>query len=142
MATEVQIVTVGNDLSDLPAVYAALEIFSSEADLSDSVRRSLMLIVEELFSNTVSYGYPNGQPDEIAVSATLRSSQVELTLSDSARPFDNSATPSKPSGSENVEALEVGGLGLFLVHQLADRVITERVGGRNHTTVLLANTGD
>ncbi|MES0884490.1 ATP-binding protein [Roseibium sp. SCP14] len=142
MATEVQIVTVGNDLSDLPAVYAALEAFSTEAGLSDSVRRSLMLIVEELFNNTVSYGYPDGEPDEIAVSASLRANQVELTLSDGAIAFDNSATPSEPSGSVNIEALEVGGLGLFLVHQLADQVTTERVGDRNHTTVLLANTAD
>ena len=139
MAAAVQIVTVENDVSDLPVVYAALETFSSEAGLSESVRRSLMLIAEELFNNTVSYGYPDGRPDEIAVTATLRPGQVELTLSDGAKPFDNGTAPSKPSGSEDVEAMRVGGLGLFLVHQLADEVVTERAGDRNRTTVLLPN---
>jgi len=135
----VETVTVRNDLAELPAVYAALEAFTSGAGLPESVRRSLLLIVEELFSNTVSYGYPDGDKDEIAVSASLRPKHVELTLANKAIAFDSSVAPKEPDLNEPVEQKGIGGLGLFLVHQLADKVTHKRVGDTNHTTVLLAH---
>ncbi|MHA7776863.1 ATP-binding protein [Roseibium sp. M-1] len=138
---DLETVTVRNDLEDLPLVYAALERFCAKAGLGESVRRTLLLIVEELFCNTVSYGYPDGARDRIAVTATLTPtpspSHVKLVLSDQAKPFDNSLMPSGPGGAETVEDMGIGGLGLFLVHQLSDEVSTRRIGNVNHTTVLV-----
>ncbi|MET1413060.1 ATP-binding protein [Roseibium sp. HPY-6] len=137
MAAKAEKVTVRNDLSELQAVYSALESFSRTAGLSDEVRRSMLLVVEELFSNTVSYGYPKGEADEIVVTMALRSRHVELTLTDSGKPFDNSISPDGPVQGEDAESMPVGGLGLFLVHQLAEQVTTKRSGDRNHTIVRL-----
>lgn len=139
---DVETVTVRNDLAQLPAVYAALEAFAANAELPDGVRRTLLLIVEELFSNTVSYGYPDGQSDEIIVSAALEADHVRLTLADRAQPFDSSATPLSPDASETVDHKDIGGLGLFLVHQLAEAVTHERVEDANRTVVLVARTAD
>lgn len=138
----VETVIVRNDLDDLPAVYAALESFAADTGLPDSVRRTLLLIVEELFSNTVSYGYPSGKVDEIAVSATLDPDYVELVLADRAVPFDSAATPIAPDATETVDHKAVGGLGLFLVHQLAEKVTHEREGDTNRTIVRVARTAD
>eukprot|EP00903_Cladosiphon_okamuranus_P000810 g808.t1 len=85
----VETVTVRNDLADLPAIYAALEAFAAAVDLPDATRRTLLLIVEELFSNIVSYGYPDGTDDEITISARCGQTHVELTLADKAVPFDS-----------------------------------------------------
>ncbi|GAB2184740.1 ATP-binding protein [Roseibium sp. LAB1] len=134
---DLETVTVRNDVEDLPAVYAVLERFCTGAGLSDEDRRTLCLVVEELFANTVSYGYPDGSEDQIAITAALGPTHVKLVLSDRARPFDNSYMPSAPSGAENVEDMGIGGLGLYLVHQLADEVATKRIGNVNHTTVLV-----
>lgn len=139
---DVETVTVRNDLSELPAVYAAVEAFAADADLPDAVRRTLLLIIEELFSNTVSYGYPEGKADEIAVSAVLRAEHVELTLEDRAVPFDSAAAYTAPNTTGTVEQRDIGGLGLFLVHQLADKVSHERVGDTNQTIVLVARAAE
>jgi len=138
----VETVIVRNDLAELPAVYAALEAFATSADLPDAIRRTLLLIVEELFSNTVSYGYPEGSADEIAVAVALGPDHVELTLADRAVPFDSSASPDVPDASETVDHMGIGGLGLFLVHELADEVTHKRVGDTNHTVVLVARETD
>ncbi|MCK7613283.1 ATP-binding protein [Roseibium sediminicola] len=135
-------VIVRNDLADLPAVYAALEGFAADTGLADGVRRTLLLVVEELFSNTVSYGYPEGTADEITVSAALGPDHVELTLTDRAMPFDSAAAPAVPDASESVDLKVVGGLGLFLVHQLAEEVRHERTGDTNRTIVRVARTAD
>ncbi len=138
----VETVTVRNDLADLPAVYAAVEALAAGADLPDAVRRTLLLIVEELFSNTVAYGYPEGRADEIAISAALEKNHVELTLTDRAAPYDNGADPFAPDLAGTVEQRDIGGLGLFLVHQLSDEVRHERVGDTNRTTVLVPRAGE
>lgn len=129
--------TVRNDLADLPAVYAALEAFAAATDLPDPVRRTLLLIVEELFSNTVSYGYPDGDEDEIGVSVRLGPDHVELMLIDKAVPFD-SEVAGDPDIEASVEDRDIGGLGLFLVHQLAKKVSHERDGDTNRTVILIA----
>jgi len=138
----VETVTVRNDLAELPAVYAALEAFAAGTDLPDPVRRTLLLIVEELFSNTVSYGYPEGRADEIAVSVALGPDHVELTLADKAAPFDSGSAPFAPDTSETVDDKNIGGLGLFLVHQLADEVTHKRVGDTNRTVVLVSRAAN
>lgn len=142
MAAKVEKVTVRNDLSQLQIVFSALESFSRTAGLSDEARRSLLLVVEELFSNTVSYGYPNGEVDEIAVSVALRPRYVELTLTDGGKPFDSSVSPEGPHQSDDAQSMPIGGLGLFLVHQLAEQVTTKRTGDRNHTIVRLPRKVD
>ena len=138
----VETVTVRNDLADLPAVYAALEAFAARAGLPDSTRRTLLLIVEELFSNTVSYGYPDGNADEIAVSIRLGPDHVELTLVDKAIPFDSGELAGEPEIDGTAEQRTIGGLGLFLVHQLADRVSHERLEGGNRTVILIAHEAE
>ncbi|POF33802.1 ATP-binding protein [Roseibium marinum] len=142
MAADVETVIVRNDIAELPAVYAALEAFAGTVGLTDAVRRTLLLVVEELFSNTVSYGYPDGGKDEIEVSAALGPDHVELTLADRALPFDSSAPPAGPAEVDDLDAMGIGGLGLFLVHQFADTVVTERTGGVNRTRVLLPTRPD
>jgi len=142
MAADVDTVIVRNDLADLPAVYAALEGFAETAGLSDDVRRTLLLVVEELFSNTVTHGYPEGGTDEIEVSAALGPGHVELTMADRAQPFDNGVVPAGPDRSESLEEMAIGGLGLFLVHQLADKVVTTRTGNVNRTSVFLPTSMD
>lgn len=134
----VETAKVRNDLADLPAVYAALEAFAAATDLPDSVRRTLLLIVEELFSNTVSYGYPDGSEDEIGVSVRLGPGHVELMLVDRAIPFDSGALSEDPNVEGTVEERDIGGLGLFLVHQLAEKVSHERDGDTNRTVILIA----
>ncbi|QFT65997.1 serine-protein kinase RsbW [Labrenzia sp. THAF35] len=139
---DLETVTVRNDLEDLPAVYTVLDRFCTGAGLSDAVRRTLCLVVEELFANTVAYGYPDGGKDQIAVTAALGPTHVKLVLSDRARPFDNSGMPSGPPEADTVEDMGIGGLGLYLVHQLADDVATQRIGNVNHTTVLVPRAKD
>lgn len=137
----VETVTVRNDLADLPAVYAALEAFATAVDLPDDARRTLLLIVEELFSNIVSYGYPEGNDDEIVVSVRHDQAHVELRLVDKAVPFDSGTLSGDPNTEASVEDRDIGGLGLFLVHQLAAKVSHERDGDTNRTIILIAHGG-
>ncbi|MBO3761690.1 ATP-binding protein [Ciceribacter sp. L1K23] len=135
-------IEVTNGLDQLTTVQDALEDFVQNSGLDDDVRHTLLLVVEELFVNTVHYGYEEAEPDTIAISVGLRQNgDVHLTICDQARPFDASQPPRVPSGEESLEDIQIGGLGLFLVHELARQILHRRQGNSNITEVILPGVG-
>ncbi|MCJ8518564.1 serine/threonine-protein kinase RsbW [Pseudorhizobium tarimense] len=142
MTGQFRTIKVSNVLDQLADVQDALEAFVEELGLSDDLRHSLLLVVEELFVNTVHYGYDGAEPDTIAISVGLRKDgDLHLTIRDQARPFDVSQPPRVPTGEESLEEIQVGGLGLFLVHELARQILHQRHGNSNITEIILPRGG-
>lgn len=132
---------VSNKLDELHRIYAFLDNVAAGHALDDATRRHLALIAEELFSNTVSYGYPDGEPDTIRITVLRAPNLITLILEDCGAPFDAGAQPHVDLTATNAEDMTVGGLGLFLVHQVSEKVIHERKDGRNTTHVHLRLDG-
>lgn len=142
MATAFTQVIVGNTLEELPQIYQALEGFCSSFAVPDYTRRSILLISEELFSNTVMYGYPDEGSDEIALDISLAEGEISLVFRNHAIEFDSAASPDGPDQENAIEDHRIGGLGLFLVHQLAKKVESRRQGLANITTVTVDLNAD
>jgi serine/threonine-protein kinase RsbW len=132
---------VDNRIDELTRIYAAIEAFAERSHLPEPVRRALLLVVEELFTNVVNHGYPAGELDAIRLSVALDGGDVALTIRDHGKPFDATRTPRAPSGERTLEDMKVGGLGLFLVHEFARSVTSRRDGDANVTEVRLALAG-
>ena len=64
----------------------------------------------------------------------LEAESLVVVIVDDSAPFDLSATPEADLDA-SLEEREIGGLGLFLVHQMMDKVEYERVDGRNVVTL-------
>ena len=112
---------------------AFIEAFASRNGLSERDMLRLELVIEELFTNTVTHGYGNecDQPVEIALSAA--DGRVSVLYQDAARPYDPLATlaTSRDHLAAPVEQRSVGHLGVQLVAGLVDDVRYTRVGDRN-----------
>ncbi len=133
------IVSVNNSLEELTQVHAALENFADTCGVTAETRHATMLIVEELFANAVRYGYDEDEADTIIISARYQQGTMRLTIRDRARPFDVSAPPRRPDETLSLEDMEVGGLGLFLVHEFAQSITQDRDGATNVTEIVLKN---
>jgi anti-sigma regulatory factor (Ser/Thr protein kinase) len=97
----------------------------------------LQIVVEELFSNTIKYGY--GGECERPVRLRLRCAPpVELVYEDAAPPFDPTAWRENPTPRGGV-----GRKGIVLVLGLAESVRYERTGEGNRLTLrfLTPSTG-
>ncbi|GGB45985.1 hypothetical protein GCM10011316_17650 [Roseibium aquae] len=130
-------ITVENKLDSLLALYAFIDQFAKRSGASDDLRRTISLVVEELFTNTVSYGYPHGTADQIRLEILLDTRHADVTLTDHGIAFDAGIAREVEFGTASAEQREIGGLGLFLVHQLADSVTNTRQTGTNVTHVRL-----
>lgn len=81
----------------------------------------LVLIVEELFINTVTHGFNGGSDALIGISLSRDDEHVELRYEDRAPPHDPTARFTKSPESLNapLETRPIGGLGVYLVGQLS-----------------------
>ncbi|SMC65660.1 ATP-binding protein [Rhizobium sp. RU36D] len=135
-------VSVANDLEELERVNAMLSEFADQSGVSDGVRTAFLLVTEELLANTIRYGYDGGVQDTIEVTAEVKDGRPQLTLADGAKFYDITQPPRQPDEDVSLEDMEIGGLGLFLVHEYAEAISQTVEGGRNVTRITLKDLAE
>jgi len=121
---------IANRLLELDRVADAVEAFGEAHGLTAKLRYQIRLVLDELLTNTISYGYPEDGEHEIDVSMSQEGSCLRFLLQDDARPFDPLTAKTPDLESEACDR-PIGGLGIHLVRAIMDRVAYERVGGTN-----------
>ncbi|MCM2258449.1 MAG: ATP-binding protein [Vicinamibacteria bacterium] len=123
-------VEADNTAVGVDRVTAAFDAFADEARLPSIVIGAVQVVLDELLSNTVKAGYPDGGPGRIEAAFEVVDGYLQITLVDDGIAFD----PLERADPDTEAALEdrpIGGLGIYLVKQLMDRVDYERVGRHN-----------
>ena len=135
-------IALANELQEIVSAAAKIDAFCEEKDLSPEIAYAVNLSVDEILTNTISYGYGDDEPHRIEIIVRLEAGALVVVIVDDSAPFDLSATP-ETDVEATLEEREVGGLGLFLVHQMMDKVEYERVDGCNVVTLTksMAGTG-
>lgn len=99
-------------------------------------RYTLDLVLEELLSNTIKYGYDDALPHTIAITFSVGSDHLKLTVVDDGHEFDPRgdyvADVTKP-----LQDRKVGGVGLLLVKSLSRGMDYRRESGRNILEIVI-----
>ena len=96
----------------------------------------VVLVLEELFTNTVTHGYPTGGEGPVWVSLDLAGDAIEITYEDAAPAFDPiGGAPAVPRPDEEQTP---GGVGLALVRGLSASARYARDGDRNRVILTVA----
>jgi len=122
---------------------AFVEAFCAKRGVArDDVLR-LVLITEELFTNTVVHGHGGGADAPVNITLRIEAAEILLEYSDAAAPFDPLARVQGALAPLDVhpDARRPGGLGLPLLVQLASQVRYARVDGRNCLSIALDRAG-
>ena len=122
--------TIGADRREITRVSAAFAEFADAHALPASVRRSMHVVLDELLTNTIGYGFAGRDGGEVTVEAVLRTDRLCVTLTDDGRPFDPFGMAA-PDTALPVEQRRIGGLGIHLVRRLMDEVRYDRRADRN-----------
>ena len=128
-----------SDGAELARLVDFAEEFARCHGLPEAARARLLIILEELFTNAVNYGYPArvAAAGRIEVGLALTKERLEIRFSDDGRPFDPlSHTP--PDLDRMPADRPVGGLGLHLLRSFVDKANYRRDHGRNHLTLILS----
>lgn len=125
---------IANDLAELARVAQAVDEFFTNLAIPAAYAFKLNIALEELLTNTISYGYADDRGHQIAIDIAREGDTVVTEISDDARPFDPLNAP-PPDLDSAIEDRRVGGLGVHLVKTLMDDVRYAYRDGRNHVTL-------
>lgn len=132
---------ISNNIAELNRVVAFLDELEESWMLPMTFMTPLNLVMEEALTNVIFYAYEEGSNNEILVDFYFADNQLAIKITDSGKPFDPTAK-ADPDISLSVEDRPIGGLGIFLIRKIMDKVSYERVGQQNVLcmTKMLANS--
>jgi anti-sigma regulatory factor (Ser/Thr protein kinase) len=134
-------VSLANQMGEIRRVNAALGDFLSEEGVPDRTIHHVKLVVEELVSNIVRYGFDDAGPGQrIEVDVRTEPRKIAVTIVDSGRPFNPNDAPSPTPLAKHLQEQRVGGLGIFLVKKLSSELTYARENNRNRVRAIIEHT--
>lgn len=127
--------TIHNDMSEIRSLSKFAGLLC-EANGMHAFEHRLTLVLEELFTNVVKYGYDDDRVHEIIVRVMADNGVLTASMEDDGRPFNpGDAQIADTTGS--VEERPIGGLGIHLIFTIVDSFEYERVNGLNRSTITI-----
>ncbi|TXT38694.1 MAG: anti-sigma factor [Comamonadaceae bacterium] len=123
--------------ADLAQLLSQVDSFGQRQGWTAHALSQVRLVLEELVVNIVSYGVQDGQVPELALSLVQQGLVLDMEISDNGVAFDP-LQAAAPDLSADLDHRPVGGLGIFLVTQLADTLDYQRDGQWNRLRVSLS----
>lgn len=123
--------------SSITRLIAFSDMVEQELPLTFDQRYLMRLAVEEIATNVVKYGYEGDVPGPIQIRCQYADGLLRVVVRDRGRPFDPREPPHPDLGAD-LASRAVGGLGLFLVRELADDLLYhhDAASGWNELVVL------
>ncbi len=118
------------DSTALVQLASAVERFAEEAGLPLPLAMQLNLVLDELVTNTIDYGFAGREDGYIRIELHGEAGRLRVDLQDNGVPFDPTAVP-PPDLESDLEQRRVGGLGLHFVRELMERVEYCHEAGEN-----------
>jgi len=116
-------------------LHATLAVHDVDAEQIGEIE----LIAEELLTNAVRSLQGRGGAAHLSLECTLTPAEIVLTVADDGPQFDPLAHEA-PELDRDIDERAIGGLGIVLVRELADRCRYRRVDGRNVMAIHLQRT--
>jgi len=126
--------TIENHLAQLAIVRGQVESFAKRENLSRDVVFAAKLVLEELLTNTISYGYGDKSVQLIEIRLEVRGDQLIIRTVDDGLAFDP-RTAKEPNTESNLKDRAIGGLGVHLVKNLMDKFEYRHKDGKNYVTL-------
>lgn len=131
-------ITVRATLENLDTVLGFVEENLEMVQCPMKIAMKITVCIEELFVNVASYAYDGSdgpckilmESDDGSESNESNSCKIRITISDNGKAF-NPLEKEDPDTTLDAEEREVGGLGIFMVKNIMDKIHYERNQGYN-----------
>jgi len=119
-----------SNLAELDQLHAMVEGFGHVHELQKRTVFETNLVLEEIFTNIVSYGHGDNEPHQVQFYLECDKNSINIRIEDDGVPFN--LLEAEPADLEtDLERRSVGGLGIHLIRKLADDIEYQRVGSNN-----------
>ncbi len=108
-----------NDLIEIERLADCVLAFGEKNKLNDEIVWEIRLVLEEIVTNIISYGYEDKADHAIDVSIVNGAKYITISIKDDAKPFNPLEQP-EPDLEIPFEDREIGGMGIHLVREIMD----------------------
>ena len=119
-----------NDLAELQRLNQLVTDFAEHHGLPSELVFRLTLVLEEIITNVISYGYEDEMEHEISVRLSWEDPDLKIEVEDDGRPFNPLEAP-PPDMVKPLAERPVGGLGIHLVREMMDKLEYRRENDKN-----------
>lgn len=127
-------ITILNQLDQLEYVANIMEMISEEWNIPTNIALNLNLVLEELVTNIIFYGYDDNDEHKINISLAYQDKTIRVQIEDDGKEFDPLKVPI-PSIGKTIENSKIGGLGIHFVRNIMDDVNYLRLDNKNRLTL-------
>lgn len=124
-------IIIRNDIQELERIREFIEKQGDEWNLSAKNIFSINLVLEELITNIIFYGFDDDQVHDITISIQLQNDVLRLLIEDDGKPFDPFGVDTPGDLDKSLEERKIGGLGIYFVRKIMDTYSYERTGNKN-----------
>jgi anti-sigma regulatory factor (Ser/Thr protein kinase) len=122
------------DLSELTTLSHQLQAFGRSTKLSEGSILKLNICLDELFTNIVSYGCKDNLDSPIIFTLTLVGNELTVKIEDEGISF-NPLTVKNPEMVDDINIIQIGGFGVYIVKEMMDDICYRRYRGKNQLTL-------
>lgn len=134
MASTIKL-TLPTRISALQQMEEAVEAFGEQEGWPPRLAFQMQLVLEELASNVIRHGFgEEGHEFEISVSSEPETVTIEVV--DAAPAYNPITDTPEPDLDATLEDRQIGGLGVFLVRDVADEMSYRREDGKNRLVIV------
>ena len=122
--------TIPNTLDGIQRISQIVDELAVTHHLPDDVVADIQVALDEVLTNIITHGYPDGGSHEIRVRVTVDEHALTAEIEDDGKPFNPLEAP-RPDLSAGLKDRPVGGVGIYFVRELMDEVEYAWLENRN-----------
>ncbi len=127
---------IKNSIGNLSSLSEKITQLCNNWEMSSDVLNKVNLVVEELISNTIFYGYSDTFEHDIILNLMYDESTISIEIIDDAKEF-NPITQKSADINSDINERQVGGLGIHLVKSLSDAFTYQREDSKNKIKIII-----
>lgn len=127
-----------NDTRQISELHTWLTRWQQELGITEERLFQINLALEEAVANCMQYAYPDQKDMPIEVTMERHDDELVFVVDDQGVAFDPTKVTA-PDITLPAEQRDAGGLGVFLIRQLAKSLSYERVANHNRLTMTFDN---
>ena len=132
------LIKIENKVDEISRLCDEVKKFCNDNQISDSKYHDIVLILDEMVTNVISYAYPDGGVHTFTLDIHRGDDQrIYIKLVDDGIPFDPLAQDESDIDS-SLEKRQIGGLGIFIVKHLAEAVEYSRLDDKNNLDIVVS----
>lgn len=132
------LIKIENNVDEISRLCDEVKKFCEDNQVSDDKYHDIVLILDEMVTNVISYAYPDGGVHTFTLDIHKGDDQrIYIKLVDDGIPFDPLGKEEADTES-SLEERQIGGLGIFLVKQLAETVEYSRMDDKNNLGIVVS----